>query len=247
MKAFILAAGMGKRLGPLTAKTPKPLVEVQGRPILDYTICRLINQGVTDIGINLHYHGDQIRDYVEQRNYTGAQFQFFQEDALLDTGGALLNARVFFSATDDFFILHNADVITNLALQPMIDQFHAEKPLALLATSQRPTSRPLLFNSRGQLSGRGKSNQTGAKAFNGIHIVSPHLFAHQGDFTPPFSIIDWYLHCANNNERIISYDMSDNQWFDVGTPERLAEANRAVLSDNYFQQPVQFNKDQTKT
>ncbi len=237
MKAFILAAGRGSRLGPLTEATPKPLVHVQGRPLIDYTLCSLINQGVTNFGINLYYHGNQIQDYIEKCNYAGARFTFFYEDSLLDTGGALVNARAFFNDDDEFFILQNADVITNLTLQPMISQFCVAKPLAMLATSRRHSSRSLIFNSQGQLTKRGKADEPGAKAFNGIHVISPKLFTYLDDFVPPFSIIDWYLHCVTNKQQILSYDMSNEQWFDVGTPQRLAEANSASFDAPCFQQP----------
>ncbi len=93
MKAFIAAAGKGTRLRPYTDHCPKPLVRVQGKPIIDYNIDALRHGGVRDITVNLHYKADQIEDHLLSRPDLGdTTLHFSHEDSLLDTGGGIKKA-----------------------------------------------------------------------------------------------------------------------------------------------------------
>lgn len=88
--AFILAAGMGSRLRPYTDTVPKPMVPVDGRPIIDHTLDHLVHAGITDVTMNLHYRADILRDHLRGR--TAPAMTFSYEDSLLDTGGGIKNA-----------------------------------------------------------------------------------------------------------------------------------------------------------
>src|SRR5215472_18972691 len=97
MKAMILAAGLGTRLRPLTNDRPKALVEVSGRTLLEITIARLKEFGVSELIINVHYHPAQIVDYLEKnRNFGIERLEISQEETLLDIGGGLKKAAWFF-------------------------------------------------------------------------------------------------------------------------------------------------------
>jgi len=97
MKAFILAAGLGTRLGILTANKPKALVEVNGKSMLENLILKLKKQGIHQFLINVHHFADKVIQYVEDNNYFGADISFSDESReLLDTGGAIRKATPFF-------------------------------------------------------------------------------------------------------------------------------------------------------
>ncbi|MGC2750933.1 MAG: sugar phosphate nucleotidyltransferase [Candidatus Acidiferrum sp.] len=159
MKAMILAAGLGTRLRPLTNERPKALVELSGRTLLEITITRLANFGVTDFIVNVHHFADQVASYLQSRNNFGLRVELSrEEDQLLDTGGGLKKAAWFFqedpAQQDEPFILHNVDVISAIDLNAML-RFHKEnRALATLAVQSRPSSRQLLFTPQLQLSGR---------------------------------------------------------------------------------------------
>jgi len=155
MKAMILAAGLGTRLRPLTNDCPKALVTVAGRTLLEITLARLHSFGVTEVIVNAHYHAQMIADYLQAHDNFGMRIEVSREDELLDTGGGLKNAAHFFhDSLQEPFILHNVDVLSTIDLERMM-RFHAEQhALATLAVQDRVTSRSLLFDEQGQLSGR---------------------------------------------------------------------------------------------
>ena len=104
--AIILCAGFGKRVMPLTKSTPKPLLKISDLHLLNYSIKFLKEIGVKNIAINTHYIANQISDYV---NKFHNEIKIFYEEKILDTGGALVNAKTFF--TDEHFIVMNSDTI----------------------------------------------------------------------------------------------------------------------------------------
>ena len=169
MKAMILAAGLGTRLRPLTNDRPKALVEINGRTLLEITISRLRAFGVTEVIINVHHFAGMVESYLKSKNKFGMRIEISREDELLlDTGGGLKKAAWFFledsprhnsTKSDEPFLLHNVDVISNIDLAAML-QFHNEhQPLATLAVQSRESGRQLLFNDQLQLSGRRIDNK----------------------------------------------------------------------------------------
>ncbi len=238
MKAMILAAGLGTRLGPLTDNRPKALVHVAGRTLLEITLSRLRASGVCEVIINVHHFADMILEYLEANNYFGMHIEVSREEMLLDTGGGLKKAASFFlegsSGLEEPFILHNVDVMSTIDLRRMA-QFHSENQvLATLAVQNREASRYLLFDEQGQLCGRqpGRghipelvrpSSQVQTLAFSGIHVISTRLFARMLE-RGAFSIITSYLQLAGRGEKILAFRADEYYWRDLGTPNSVSEA-----------------------
>ena len=109
-KAMILAAGFGKRMLPLTEKTPKALLKVGSKNLLERSIELLIRIGIDELVINTHYLSHEIDNFLKNKNY-GISISTIKEDELLDTGGGILNATISFE-NDPFFVL-NPDTIWN--------------------------------------------------------------------------------------------------------------------------------------
>jgi mannose-1-phosphate guanylyltransferase len=122
LKAFLLAAGVGKRLRPLTDLRPKCLMPVAGRPLLDYWLSLCWRHGVDEVLINLHHHADQVREYLDAREGDALQVQLFPEERLLGSGGTLAANRDFVRGEKDFLVLY-ADNLTNVDLDALI-RFH---------------------------------------------------------------------------------------------------------------------------
>ena len=127
MKAMVLAAGQGTRLHPLTERTPKALVAVSGRPMIEYSLLLLKRFDIRDIIINLHHLGSQIESYLGDGTKWGLHITYSQEPELLDTGGGLLKAKRFLD--DGTFIVINTDVLIDLSLSELI-AFHNQKRAA---------------------------------------------------------------------------------------------------------------------
>jgi mannose-1-phosphate guanylyltransferase len=234
---MILAAGLGTRLRPLTNDRPKALVEVAGRTLLEITLTRLKEFGVREAIVNTHHFAEMIPAYLKKHENFGMRIEISHEDALLDTGGGLKKAAWFFEDSSEPFLLHNVDVISTIDLRRMA-QFHAQQnALATMATQERKTSRPLLFDEEGRLRARGEKESVpilGAKdagmhalAFAGIHVISPRIFSVMRE-TGVFSIIDAYLRLSAEGDKIVAFRADEYRWRDLGRPENVAEAAREL-------------------
>ena len=239
MKAMILAAGLGTRLRPLTNDRPKALVKIAGRSMLEITLSRLRESGVSDVIVNVHHFADMVVDYLKAHDNFGMRIEVSREELLLDTGGGLKKAAWFFqddrSLTEQPFILHNVDVLSSIDLQRMV-RFHTEhQSLATLAVQHRQTSRYLLFDEQLQLCGRRSahggesemvrpSERPQALAFSGIHVISPRMFELMTE-AGAFSIVDCYLRLAAAGQTIAGCNVDGAYWTDLGTPENVARAS----------------------
>jgi mannose-1-phosphate guanylyltransferase len=238
MKAMILAAGLGTRLRPLTADRPKALVEIDGRTLLEITLVRLSAFGIREVIVNVHHFAEMVVAYLKANNNFGMRIEVSSEGVLLDTGGGLKKAGWFFAeegaASDEPFVLHNVDVLSNIDLRRMA-QIHTERqPLATLAVMTRQSSRQLLFDDEGQLCGRQvrwqkaeivrSVAQTQQLAFCGVHIVSPRLIAKMQE-EGVFSIVDTYLRLAGLGERIQAFRADEYYWRDLGRLIDLQQAD----------------------
>lgn len=240
MQAMILAAGLGTRLRPLTHDRPKALVEViDGVPMLGHVARRLIEAGATRLIINVHHFSDQIRRYLEAEDHFGVEVFLSEEpEQPLETGGGLLAARSYFRPGEDF-LMHNADIYSDIDLRALYDSHVASGALATLAVRRPHTPRYLLFDETGALSGYGNS-ATGYEHvlrkpaegealervdFCGIQAISPRIFE-QITETGVFSIMTSYMRLARAGEFIRPYRVDDDHWIDIGSHESLEEARR---------------------
>lgn len=124
MKAFLLAAGKGTRLRPLTNKIPKCLVPIQGRPLLHYWLTLCGSSGINEVLINVHHLADHVLDYLRSNTF-GLNVVPFYEERLLGSAGTVAANRWFVEGEDDFFIFY-ADNLTNLDLRRFLD-FHKKR------------------------------------------------------------------------------------------------------------------------
>jgi NDP-sugar pyrophosphorylase family protein len=236
--AMIFSAGLGTRLRPLTDDLPKALVPVAGVPMLERVARRLIAAGADRLIVNAHWLGEQIQRYVEKRDGFGVETVVVQEsgDAPLETGGGLLNVAELLMRDAPFF-LHNVDVITDLPLAPMYQAHGDAGALVSLAVQRRDSSRALLFDDEGLC---GHTDRAGTPTmaregvgeveplgFTGVHVASPALLDLLEE-TGAFSIIWPYLRLARQGQPILPYRVDGARWLDIGTFERLREAEQMV-------------------
>lgn len=249
MDAMIFAAGEGRRLRPLTDETPKALVEVGGRPMLERVAATLIAAGADRLIVNAHHHADRIEAWLGETARPDVEWLLSREDGdsdrPLETGGGLLRAAGLLRR-DAAFFLHNVDILTDLDLGAVYAEHvtgeRDDRRLATLVVTERPTSRPLLVDDDGvcgrlnlsegwEVVGR-HPRQTAAGplrrvGFSGVHVVSPRILERLKE-RGTFSIIDTYLRLVSEGETIAVYDASGAAWHDIGTPERLEAARRAL-------------------
>ncbi len=235
MKAMILAAGKGTRLGEITQHTPKCLVDIGGITMLEHVVQRLKAVGVTSLVINLFHLKDKVRAFVESRQGFGLPVQFSEEAVLLGTGGGVKEARRFLDG-EESFIVHNADIYCEGDLTPLFRQHKDRGAMATLGVLSRPTSRYLLFQ-QGALCGWENTKQGERKVvgcaepydrfgFSGIHLIHPRFFRFLESYSGEFSIIPPYLDAVAAGESVQSWDMQQTYWVDMGKVQELEELRR---------------------
>lgn len=133
MKAFVMAAGAGTRLRPLTYSIPKPMVPVVNKPVLEHTIDNLAKYGVTDIMMNLHYRGDMIRKYFGDGSRWGVRINYSIEKNLLGTAGGVKKQESFFDST--FFVL-SGDGLTDINLAEVLKYHKKKRSLATMVLKE---------------------------------------------------------------------------------------------------------------
>jgi NDP-sugar pyrophosphorylase family protein len=243
MKAMILAAGFGSRLGPITERTPKCLVSVGGKAMLEIVAERLLSAGVSEIVINVHYLSEKVEKFIAEKNNFGTTVHISREDSLLGTGGGLKKAWPFLAGDEPFFV-HNADVFSKIDLKEMYAYHQSTGAMVTLGVMERPTSRPLFFSSQGLLCGyENRKEETGEVfgdeanprplAFSGIQVISPSFLPFLEDHTGAFSSIPPFLRAARAGHKVQLFDVSTSFWVDMGTPEKLAEVRTAVEGEHH--------------
>ena len=240
MKAMIFAAGLGTRLKPFTDHMPKALVPVAGKPMLEHVINKLKSAGVDEIVINVHHFAQQIIDFLKEKDNFGIKIWISDEtEELLETGGGIKKAAPFFN---EHFLVHNADILSNVDLKDMYDYHLTNGNDATLLVCSRKTVRYLLLDDTNRLCGWVNKETLQTKpegfiyqpevqkeyAFGGIHIISPTLFKYMGDkWTGKFSIMDFYLQTCKEAQ-LGGYIIEDLQLIDIGKPELLANAEEFI-------------------
>ena len=235
---MVLAAGLGTRLRPLTNDRPKALVEINGHTLLEITLARLHDFGISEVIVNAHHFADKIINYLHAHKFFGMRIEISCEDVLLDTGGGLKKAAWFFledsAGKDEPFLLHNVDVISTIDFEKMLQAHNQAGALATLAVQKRDSSRQLLFDENLQLCGRRAGRDKEPEivrdgkhleplAFSGIHVISPRLLPMLTD-DGVFSIITPYLRLARGGERIQAFRADQYYWRDLGRAEDLQRA-----------------------
>lgn len=231
---MIFAAGMGTRLKPLTDSKPKALVEVNGIPLLEINIKRLISFGFNEIIVNVHHFSDQVTSFLKGKNNFGITIHISDEtQLLLDTGGGLKKAGQFIHGNEPLLV-HNVDILSNIDLVQLYQKHITNNCIATLACMDRQSSREFLIDENNVLCGW-RNNKTGElkisrenksflspTSFSGIHVINPSLFNNISE-SGVFSIVNVYLRLAKAYDIFIE-KYNDSVWIDLGTPENLEKA-----------------------
>lgn len=241
---MIFAAGLGTRLKPLTDHMPKALVPVAGKPMLEHVIGKLKSAGFDEIVINVHHFAHQIIDFLKAKDNFGIQIWISDEsEELLDTGGGIKKAAPYF---DEPFLVHNADILSNIDLKAMYNYHLTSSNDATLLVGPRKTVRYLLFDEGNRLQGWVNKDTLQTKpegfvyhpevqkeyAFGGIHVISPTLFKYMGDgWTGKFSIMDFYLRTCHEAQ-LGGYVKEDLQLIDIGKLDTLAKAEDFIRQNH---------------
>jgi NDP-sugar pyrophosphorylase family protein len=238
MKAFVLAAGKGTRLGQLTRDCPKCMLKLSGRPLLEYTINWLRSYGITELIINVHHFGENIVEYFGDGRKLGANIRYSEEKELLGTAGALDKMRDYL--TERFLVVYG-DLLTNIDLS-RFQKWHETKGASLSMTVyhvEDPTRAGIAeMNSNGRLTrfrekpplGQVNSNLANA----GVFISEPcilNYIPHNTFFDIGHDLLPSLL---RNEVSVYCYPITD-YLLDIGSLERYRQAQLDLVRKGLFQ------------
>ncbi|HYC47077.1 MAG TPA: nucleotidyltransferase family protein [Burkholderiales bacterium] len=220
MRAMILAAGRGERMRPLTDGTPKPLLEVAGKPLIGRLLEALARAHLTDVVINVSHLGERIEAALGDGRRWDVRIRYSRETEPLETAGGIAKALPLLG--DEPFVVVNGDILTDFDFAKLA-QARAPGALAHLVLVDNPPHHP-----RGDFGldgGRVRNAGDALLTFSGIGYYDPALFA-------PIARGSKYQLAAVLRPQIdagrVSGEHYRGRWHDVGTPERLTELDQAL-------------------
>ncbi|MFL6245403.1 MAG: sugar phosphate nucleotidyltransferase [Thermoanaerobaculia bacterium] len=228
MKGFILAAGFGTRLRPITYTLPKPMVPLCNRPLIAWAVESFLAAGVRELIVNLHHLPEPLQDFLRAEYAGRADFHFSIEEEILGTGGGIRRVRPQLAFEEEFFLV-NGDTIQFPPWGALRDARRATNALAALTLRHPPQGdrfTPVYFDN-GLVTGFG--NGTGEPLmFSGSHVISTRIFEHIPDREFSGIVEHAYQPAMANGERLAGV-LDDGLWFDIGKPQRYLGASNALL------------------
>ncbi|WP_420608040.1 nucleotidyltransferase family protein [Novosphingopyxis sp.] len=222
--AMVMAAGLGKRMRPLTASSPKPLVRVAGQPLIDHTLAHLAKAGVRDVVVNVHYLADALEAHVANAPF-GLNYQISDErERLLETGGGLVKALPMI-ASDPFFCVNSDNIWVDgprAALTQLAEEWNGTRMDALLLlvpharAHHHGGSGDFHLDGQGRISWR-KERKVAPFIFTGIQLMAKRLI--EGDAGESFGTSRFWDKAIADGRLYGS--IFDGEWFDIGTPAAI--------------------------
>jgi NDP-sugar pyrophosphorylase family protein len=228
-QAFVLGAGLGTRLRPLTDDLPKPLVPVFQKPLITFALDHLIDLGVERFFINTHRLPETFAEAFPENRYAGITIEFVNEPILLDTGGGIKNIER--ELGDAPFITYSGDVLTDIRLQPLIDEHFKRGNDVTLALRHTGLGSAIAFRENRVVDISNRYGVPGEFDFANIAVWNPSIFAR----IPPKEKIsfipilgDWIGHGG----KIGGVVSEEGKWFNLGSRSEYFEVHR-VIADGW--------------
>ena len=219
MKAMILAAGRGERMRPLTDTTPKPLLKVAGKMLIEYHVIALAKAGIKELVINTAWLGEQIQTTLGDGSQYEVKIQYSDEgDQALETAGGIIKALPLLG--DEPFVVVNGDIWCDYDFSSLPAQPEGLAHLIMVDNPQHHPHGDFALQDSGYLNTNGENKLT----FSGIGVYQPTLFANMVTAVQPLAPL---LRNAMQQEKVTGEHYQGN-WLDIGTPERLTELNQSI-------------------
>jgi MurNAc alpha-1-phosphate uridylyltransferase len=237
--AIVLSAGLGERMRPLTLTTPKPILPVGGKPMLDWSLDRLEDAGIENIVVNTHWLPEQIEAHVAARNAErGSTIRISREVQRLETGGGIVQALPLLG--DAPFLAMNSDTIClngpTPVIQRMVAAWDSERMDALLLVMSAPRTQTeigygdMTMDPLGRLEFR-VPPRVAPYVCAGMYLYHPRLF--EGCSVRPFSVLELWRKAAAAG-RLYGI-VHDGAWFTVGNPDELAAADPVLQNARWIE------------
>lgn len=231
-KAFILGAGLGTRLKPLTDSLPKPLVPLYHEPMVNYALRHCVSAGITDFAINTHHLPEMWNQYFPDGTFNGTKIEFFYEPILLETGGGIKNVASFIG--DDPMLIYNGDILTDLDISALMDAHLQSGDIATLALFPTgPNCNVAVEEGRIVDIRHARGVHPGNHQFTGIYCINPEIL----DLIPAgetISIVPAFLELIEQG-KIGAFVSESATWHDLGSRSSYFDAHELLRSSS---QPI---------
>jgi mannose-1-phosphate guanylyltransferase len=229
-QAFVLGAGLGTRLRPLTDDLPKPLVPIFQKPLITFALDHLIDAGVKKFFVNTHRQPERFAEYFPGSVYRNCPIEFRYEPLLLETGGGMKNIED--SLGTKPFIAYSGDILTDVNLAPLIDEHFRRKNDVTLALRDTGLGNGVVVRGGQVVAIRNKSEPAGNYDYANISIWSAEIFnrippATKISFIP--ILMDW----IRDGGRIGGVVLDEKKWFNIGARTDYLEIHRTILNEHW--------------
>jgi mannose-1-phosphate guanylyltransferase len=226
--AFVLAAGLGTRLRPLTDDLPKPLIPIFQKQLITFALDHLLSEGVDKFVINTHRHPELFQRFLDESDYAGHSVALIHEPKLLETGGGIKNAERYLDS--DQFITYSGDILTDINLQPLIEEHFRRKNDVTLALRETGLASDVALRDYRVVDVANRYGAAGNLDFANIAVWNSAVFERilpqkKISFIP--IIADW----IGQGGRIGGLVMNDGQWFNIGSRTQYLDVHRTILRE----------------
>ena len=229
-QAFVLSAGLGTRLRPLTDDLPKPLIPIFQKPLVTFTLDHLISLGVERFVINTHKRGERFNNFFSDNHYEGYSITLVHEPDLLETGGGIKNAERYLGS--DPFVTYSGDIFTDVNLQPLIDEHFRRGNDVTLALRDTGLASEVALRDHRVVDIANRYGMPGDLDFANIAVWNPNVFQqippHQKISFIPI-VRDW----IGKGGKIGGVVMNDGKWFNIGSRAEYLEVHRIILREHW--------------
>jgi len=229
MKGFILAAGYGTRLRPVTYTLPKPMVPLLNRPLIGWAVESFLAAGVRELIVNLHHLPEPLERYLRAEYEGRATFDFSFEQEILGTGGGIRRVRALLEG-DEEFLLVNGDTVQFPPWEALREARRSTDALAALTLRHPPEGDRFtaVYLDDGLVTGFGKGHGE-PLMFAGSHVISRRIFDYLPDREFSGIVEHSYQPLLDQQRERLAGVVDDELWFDIGTPQRYVAASGAML------------------
>jgi NDP-sugar pyrophosphorylase family protein len=222
---------MGKRLMPYSSRMPKPLFPIFELPAVEYVLSSLKKARVTEVAVNLFHLGEMIKETLGNGSRFDLKIHYFHEKTLFGTGGGLRNAGKFFNG-EDFFIVHNGDIYSEIDLNELVDFHRSTRSSATMVVTKDQKCSNIFavhVDQDQQIAGIYHPDLVSNAAFCGIQVLSQNIFSYLPETFPSCLIRDGYQKMINR-EKISAFELK-NYWSDIGTLEQYLRTHLDLFPD----------------
>ena len=229
-QAFVLAAGLGKRLRPLTDDLPKPLILIFQKPLITFALEHLLGLGVARFVINTHRRPELFRSFFDCGDYAGAPVTLVHEPELLETGGGIKNAERCLGS--DPFMTYSGDILTDVNLQPLIEEHFRRGNDVTLALRDTGLASDIALRDHRVVDIANRYGIAGSLDFANVAVWNSAVFERipaqkKISFIP--ILTDW----IGQGGRIGGLMMNDGRWFNIGSRNEYLEVHRTILREDW--------------